>query len=162
MARHVETECKLNKQAQLLLEVSDEATKDLNQMHAKVDRKKMVEQANEATLGTFRQDQSDRHSQLEQLITDHVQTQTDHCGKTRNGIDASAERRTEERAQITAHYADTVSKLVQNLGDIDRLTSDHMYSEQSWVEQLVRLVLHEKWIFTQCLKNAFLISVKTC
>jgi len=143
VARHVETECKLNKQAQLLLEVSDEATKDLNQMHAKVDRKKMVEQANEATLGTFRQDQSDRHSQLEQLITDHVQTQTDHCGKTRSGIDASAERRTEERAQITAHYADTVSKLVQNLGDIDRLTSDHMYSEQSWVEQLLKRVRDE-------------------
>ena len=36
--KHIETECKLNQQAQLLLTVSDEATKDLKKVHDKIDR----------------------------------------------------------------------------------------------------------------------------
>ena len=38
--KHIETECKLNQQAQLLLEVSDEASKDLKRVHDKVERQR--------------------------------------------------------------------------------------------------------------------------
>lgn len=38
--KHVETECKLERQAELLLTVSDEATKDLSKLHDKVDRQR--------------------------------------------------------------------------------------------------------------------------
>ena len=78
-----------------------------------------------------------------------------------------AERRAEERTQITATYAETVSKLIHiigtllpsrkicmknkkiihfsptSTGDLERLTSEHMYSEQSWVEQLLKRVRNE-------------------
>ena len=40
VARHIDTECKLNRQAQLLLTVSDEATKDLQKVHDKLERKR--------------------------------------------------------------------------------------------------------------------------
>ena len=40
--KHIETECKLNQQAQLLLEVSDEASKDLKRVHDKVERQRYV------------------------------------------------------------------------------------------------------------------------
>ena len=38
--KHIEAECKLNQQAQLLLTVSDEATKDLHKVHDKIDRQR--------------------------------------------------------------------------------------------------------------------------
>ena len=38
--KHIETECKLNQQAQLLLEVSDEASKDLKRVHDKIERQR--------------------------------------------------------------------------------------------------------------------------
>ena len=78
MTRHVEYECKLNQHAQLLLTVSDEATKDLTQVHDKLDRKKLVENANEETLESFRQRHSEHHTKVEDLISDHVQDQTDY------------------------------------------------------------------------------------
>ena len=40
VARHIDTECKLSQQAQLLLTVADEATKDLQKVHDKLDRKR--------------------------------------------------------------------------------------------------------------------------
>ena len=38
--KHIETECKLSQQAQLLLEVSDEASKDLKRVHDKIERQR--------------------------------------------------------------------------------------------------------------------------
>lgn len=55
-------------------------------------------------------------------------------------MDAHAERRAEERSQLTSAYAETVGKLIQTMGDIERVTSEHMYAEQSWVEQLLKRV----------------------
>ena len=80
---------------------------------------------------------------LEQLISGHVQVQNDLCSQTRANIDSVAERRAEERSQITATYAETVSKLIHIIGDLERITSEHMYSEQSWVEQLLKRVRNE-------------------
>ena len=40
MARHVDTECQLNQQGQLLMTVADEATKDLEKVHDKLERKR--------------------------------------------------------------------------------------------------------------------------
>jgi len=143
VARHVDTECKLNKQAQLLLTVSDEATKDLDKVHNKLDRKRIVEAANEETFGTYKQSESQRHSKLEQLVAGHVQDQTSLCGESRSKIKAHAGRRAEERTQLTDAYGDTVEKLIQTMGDIERVTSEHMYTEQSWVEQLLKRVRNE-------------------
>ena len=130
----------MNEQAQLLLTVSDEATKDLKKVHDKLDRKKVLENANEETLVSFCQAESERHSKLDHLISGHVQVQTEHCKQSRVQIDQHAERRAEERSQLTEKYGETVSKLIQTMGDIERVTSDHMYAEQSWVEQLLKRV----------------------
>jgi len=143
VARHVDTECKLNKQAQLLMTVSDEATKDLDKVHNKLDRKRVVETANEKTFGSYKKSESARHSKLEQLIDGHVQVQGDFCGKSRTQIDAHAGRRAEERSQLTAAYGNTVEQLIQTMGNIEKATSDHMYTEQSWVEQLLKRVRNE-------------------
>ena len=40
VSKHVDTECKLRQQAELLLAVSDEATKDRDKLHDKLDRKR--------------------------------------------------------------------------------------------------------------------------
>lgn len=102
-----------------------------------------VQEANEKTLGSFKSSESSRHSKLEQLISGHVQVQNDFCSQSRAKIDTHAERRADERSQLTAAYADTVAKLIQTMGDIERVTSEHMYSEQSWVEQLLKRVRNE-------------------
>ena len=57
--------------------------------------------------------------------------------------DASAERRTEERSQIGTQYTETVSKLIHNLGEIEQIATNDMYTEQSWVEQLLKRVRNE-------------------
>ena len=102
-----------------------------------------MESSNEQTLGSFRTSESERHSKLEQLLSDHVQVQTDYCSQARATIDTHAERRADERSQLTATYTETVGKLIQTMGDIERATSEHMYSEQSWVEQLLKRVRNE-------------------
>ena len=102
-----------------------------------------METSNEQTLGSYRQSESERHSKLEQLLSSHVQVQTDYCSEARATIDNHAERRADERSQLTATFAETVGKLIQNMGDIERLTSEHMYSEQTWVEQLLKRVRNE-------------------
>ena len=102
-----------------------------------------VESSNEQTLGSFRTSESERHSKLEKLLSDHVQVQTDYCSQARATIDTHAERRADERSQLTATYTETVGKLIQTMGDIERATSEHMYSEQSWVEQLLKRVRNE-------------------
>ena len=99
-----------------------------------------MENANEQTLGSFRHSESERHSKLEHLVSSHVQVQTDFCSKARATIDTHAERRADERSQLTSTYAETVGKLIQTMGDLERATSEHMYSEQSWVEQLLKRV----------------------
>ena len=58
-------------------------------------------------------------------------------------LDASAERRTEERSQISTQYTETVSKLIHNLGEIEQIATNDMYTEQSWVEQLLKRVRNE-------------------
>ena len=101
---------------------------------------RVVEAANEQTFGTYKQSESQRHSKLEQLVTGHVQDQTALCGESRSKIKAHADRRAEERTQLTDAYGDTVEKLIQTMGNIERATSEHMYTEQSWVEQLLKRV----------------------
>ena len=80
------TECELRDTAEKLYTVADEATKDLEQMHEKVDRKKIVESANEKTLGAFSKSQSKHHSKLENMLDGHIQEQTDLCYETRADI----------------------------------------------------------------------------
>jgi hypothetical protein len=104
---------------------------------------RFVESSNEQILGSYRNEQTNRHSQLERLISDHVVVQSDYCGQARSGIDQHAGRRADERTQLTSKYAETVSHLIQTMGDIERVTSDQMYSEQSWVEQLLKRVRNE-------------------
>jgi hypothetical protein len=87
-----------------------------------------------------------RHSKLEQLVDGHVQVQGDFCGKSRTQIDAHAGRRAEERSQLTAAYGNTVEQLIQTMGNIEKATSDHMYTEQSWVEQLLKRVRDHSYI----------------
>ena len=101
---------------------------------------RVVETANEKTFGSYKKSESARHSKLEQLIDGHVQVQGDFCGKSRTQIDAHAGRRAEERSQLTAAYGNTVEQLIQTMGNIEKATSDHMYTEQSWVEQLLKRV----------------------
>ena len=104
---------------------------------------RVVDNSNEQTLDTFRTSESARHSKLENILADHVQVQTDYCSKARANIDTHAERRKDERSQLTETYAETVNKLIQTMSDIERATSEHMYSEQSWVEQLLKRVRNE-------------------
>ena len=101
---------------------------------------RVVEAANEQTFGSYKKSESQRHSKLEQLIAGHVQVQSDFCGQSRNKIDAHAERRAEERSQLTVTYGDTVEKLIKTMGDIERVTAEHMTTEQSWVGQLLKRV----------------------
>ena len=66
---------------------------------------------------------SEKPVNLEDLISGHVQVQTDLCSQTRNNIDSVAGRRADERSQITSTYAETVGKLIHIIGDLERLTS---------------------------------------
>ena len=112
---------------------------------------RLVEVANDETFGSYKQDESKRHSKLDQLISGHVQVQTDFCGQSRAKIDQHAERRADERSQLTASYAETVQKLIQTMGNIEQVTSEHMYTEQSWVEQLLKRVsfnIFTSWAIT--------------
>ena len=80
-----------------------------------------------------------------------MQVQTDFCGQSRAKIDQHAERRADERSQLTASYAETVQKLIQTMGNIEQVTSEHMYTEQSWVEQLLKRVsfnIFTSWAIT--------------
>jgi hypothetical protein len=142
-SRHIDTEAKLRDEAERTQYVADEATKDNLELHNKLDRKNLVEQTNEKTLGDFRHQHSENHEEFVNSITEHVQVQNNFCGQIRSNVDAATERRTQERSEITTKYADTVSNLIENLGNIERLTSDHVNDERSWVDHLLKRVRNE-------------------
>ena len=73
-------------------------------------------------------------------------------------IDAPVERRTQERSEITTKYADTVSNLIENLGNIERLTSDHVNDERSWVDHLLKRVRNEADQATQDFHHYLMVS----
>ena len=147
--KHLETECKLSKQSELLLAVSDEATKDLDKVHNKVDRMKRIEESNFANADEFHQDYQGRHKQVENLIESHVSAQSKFCTDMRSNLGEELERRLEEKQQLSSTYTDTVSQLIQTMSEIERVSSDNMYKEQTWVEKLLKRMRNEADAQTQ-------------
>lgn len=111
--KHVETECKLSQQAQLLLTVSDQATKDLDVVHDKMDRQRAVDESNHAQTETFSRDYADRSKRVGALVGMHVQTQSDFCSELRAKVDKDLEKKSEEKTAVSSTYTDTVTQLVE-------------------------------------------------
>jgi len=141
--KHLETECKLSQQAQLLLTVSDEASQDLKAVHDKVDRQRRLDEANAATTSEFRHEFGDRGKRLESLVSLHVETQTQFCSELREKVAEKLQQRAQEKTLVSSTYTDTVTKLVETMSHLERLLSDKMYKEQSWVEQLLKRMRNE-------------------
>ncbi|CAL1261885.1 unnamed protein product [Larinioides sclopetarius] len=64
------TEKKLSQQAHTLLEVAEETTNDVNQLHEKIDRKKHVEKMNESSCQNFRKMHQLQCANLDEIITE--------------------------------------------------------------------------------------------
>ena len=86
--------------------------------NAGIERSRLSSSSSSSVLST-----SEKPVNLEDLISGHVQVQTELCSQTRNNIDSVAGRRADERSQITSTYAETVGKLIHIIGDLERLTS---------------------------------------
>merc|ERR1712038_619224 len=147
--KHIETECKLNQQAQLLLEVSDEASKDLKRVHDKVERQRLIANANMASTEDFQHDYVQRQSQMDGLVGSHIDSQTKFCDTLRASASETMEKRNEEKNQISSTYTETVSKLVETMSQLERVSSDNMYKEQAWVEKLLKRMRNEADTQTQ-------------
>ena len=147
--KHLETECKLSKQAELLLAVSDEATRDLDKVHNKIDRMKIIEETNFASADEFHLDYQARHKRMESLVESHVAAQTKFCSDMRTGLGEKLDQRSEEKQQLSSTYTGTVSQLIQTMSEIERVSSDNMYKEQSWVEKLLKRMRNEADAQTQ-------------
>jgi len=169
--KHVETECKLSQQAQLLLTVSDQASQDLEAVHNKIDRQRAVDESNHVTTETFSRDYADRQKRVGALVGLHVQTQSDFCSELRNRVDKDLEKKSEEKTAVSTTYTDTVTQLVETMSTLERLLSDNMYKEQSWIEKLLKRMRNEAdtqaqsfhtYLVDQLLSvaNAILASVK--
>ncbi|GBM01019.1 hypothetical protein AVEN_55529-1 [Araneus ventricosus] len=64
------TEKKLSQQAHTLLEVAEETSNDVNQLHEKIDRKKQVEKMNESSCENFRKLHQLQCAKLDDIITE--------------------------------------------------------------------------------------------
>ena len=119
--KHIETECKLSQQAQLLLTVSDQASQDLEAVHNKIDRQRAVDESNHVTTDTFSRDYADRQKRVGALVGLHVQTQSDFCSELRNRVEKDLEKKSEEKTAVSTTYTDTVTQLVEvrSLADDD-------------------------------------------
>jgi len=169
--KHVETECKLSQQAQLLLEVSDQASSDLEVVHDKIDRQRTVDQTNYVETEAFTRNHADGQKRVESLVGMHVAAQSDFCSELRNRVDKDLEKKSEEKTAISSTYTDTVTQLVETMSTLERLLSDNMYKEQSWIEKLLKRMRNEAdtqsssfhtYLVDQLLSvaNAILASVK--
>jgi len=143
VARHVETECKISQQAQLLLTVSDQASQDLEVVHDKLDRQRAVDETNYVVSETFSRDYGDRHNRMEALVRMHVQTQADFCSELRGKVGKDLEKKSEEKNAVSSTYTDKVTQLVETMSTLERLLSDNMHKEQSWIQTLLKRMRNE-------------------
>ena len=111
--KHVETECKLSQQAQLLLTVSDEATKDLSKVHDKIDRQRKIDAINTETSDGFTREYGDRQKRMESLVGLHVETQSKFCSDLRTGSADKLEQRAQEKTLVSSTYTESVTQLVE-------------------------------------------------
>jgi hypothetical protein len=141
--KHIETECKLSQQAELLMTVSDEATKDLKKVHDKVDRQRMIEKSNVQNSQDFLREYPQLQNQMDSLVGSHIDSHTKFCDSHRAQVLQTLEKRNEEKSQISSTYTETVSKLIETMSQLERASSENMYKEQAWVEKLLKRMRNE-------------------
>jgi kinesin family protein 11 len=135
--KHKETEKKISLQAKTLLSVSDNSTKDLLRVHDKLERQKVIDVSNENLKCQFSNDFEEHQSSLTNTLRKSVDEQVMKSRKIEAMAVENGEKNNKMMSQLSSHYGQKLSKLIETLGNIRELTSNNEYAEQQWIAELI-------------------------
>ena len=135
--RHQETEKKITLQAKTLLSVSENSTKDLLRLHDKLDRQKVIDDSNEKVKCQFTNEFERHQTSLTNTLKNSVEEQAMNSRKIEALAKENGEKNSKTMSQINSHYGETLSKLIDTLGNIRLVTSSNEDAEQQWIAELI-------------------------
>merc|ERR1719412_766179 len=109
----------------------------------------MIEKSNVQSSQDFLREYPQLQNQMDSLVGSHIDSHTKFCDSHRAQVLQTLEKRNEEKIQISSTYTETVSKLVETMSQLERVSSDNMYKEQAWVEKLLKRMRNEADTQTQ-------------
>ncbi|GFU14469.1 kinesin-like protein KIF11-A [Nephila pilipes] len=131
------TEGKLTQQAQMLLQVANETTDDVNKLHEKINRKKMVEKINENNYQDFKAMHQKQYAKLDDIITDDKEREICFLQSVKGDIDHVMRDFLEYKQKLSTFLQDISASAELSLHNF----SSNLYKETSNQEQWASTVL---------------------
>ncbi|XP_035207790.1 kinesin-like protein KIF11 [Stegodyphus dumicola] len=119
------TEKKLSQQAQLLLQVEDQTTNDVSGLHAKFERKQMVEKTNEERCQDFRMMYQKQFAKLEDMVSNAEKEQIENLQSIKEDLDTAIHGFHEYQQQSVKCLTDLLDYHKINMSNL----SSHMKAE---------------------------------
>ncbi|XP_040583693.1 kinesin-like protein KIF11 [Lepeophtheirus salmonis] len=138
VARQAEIECKLSKQANILLAVSDESTKDLNGVHDKLDRLRDLEARNVEVSKDFHSSFVSKYNRIEESFESQIMEQSRFCAETRDTLNNLLYKRNGHKVQTSEEFTTAMDSIASLISDIEKSVSDNIYEEQAWVNSQMK------------------------
>ncbi|CAB4061188.1 KIF11 [Lepeophtheirus salmonis] len=138
VARQAEIECKLSKQANILLAVSDESTKDLNGIHDKLDRLRDLEARNVEVSKDFHSSFVSKYNRIEESFESQIMEQSRFCAETRDTLNNLLYKRNGHQVQTSEEFTTAMDSIASLISDIEKSVSDNIYEEQAWVNSQMK------------------------
>uniref|UniRef100_A0A0K2UXY6 Kinesin 5 [Nasonia vitripennis] n=2 Tax=Lepeophtheirus salmonis TaxID=72036 RepID=A0A0K2UXY6_LEPSM len=138
VARQAETECKLSKQANILLAVSEESTKDLNGVHDKLDRLRDVEARNDQVSKDFHSTFVSNYNKIEESFESQIIEQSKFCAETRDTLSSLLDKRNCHKVQISKEFTNAMDSIANLISDIEKSVSDNIDVEKNWINSQMK------------------------
>ncbi|GFR05689.1 kinesin-like protein KIF11-A [Trichonephila clavata] len=126
------TESKLTQQAQMLLQVANETTSDVNKLHEKIDRKKIVERMNEDNCQDFRIMHQKQCAKLDDIITDDKNMELYFLQSVRGDLDQIMNGFLEYKQKLSTCLQGIFTSAELNLQDFSSNLSKETSNQKQW------------------------------
>ncbi|KAM0732655.1 Kinesin-like protein Klp61F [Formica fusca] len=131
--KHVSTEKELLSQAQILLNVADTVTTDVNKLQDKISHKRQLEQENEHLSHQFRCNVTKQFQDMENNVTVYSQNFLQFCTSMKNKIDSQVKLFKKDIDSLIDHMSNDIVNKEQSAVDEFRKNINNSYTHyQQW------------------------------
>ena len=142
--KHQETERKISKQAQTLLEVSEQSTEDLSKVHDKIERQNNIQESNDKIKMKLNLAVQEHHVSFGKNVKESVKNERAKIQQVAASLVENSKLRNESMCNISTEYETTVLKLLETIEQIKGLASSNTDDERKWISDILEIASSEK------------------
>ena len=151
--RHQETERKLSRQAQTLLEVSEKSTYDLSKVHDKIERQKIIQDLNDEIKAKVNVTIEEHHESYGNAIKESVNIQATKIEQIEATLGDNTKFRNKTISDISSEYNATLTKLLETIKHVKELASNNKNTEHNWISEVLSITNKEREVRTKDFQN---------